>query len=132
MENKVKILLIDDDADFLEATKTVLESKSYDISVAHEGEEGLNKARDEKPDLIIMDVIMPVKDGFTAAEQLKNDPELSKIPVMMLTAFTEKGGETSIPASRGLTLDTEDYIDKPVSPEELLRRVEKQLKKLGL
>ena len=74
---------------------------------------------------------MPVKDGFTAAEQFKKDPELDKIPVLMLTGFAEKGGETSIAASRGLTLEAEDYIDKPVSPQELLLRVEKQLKKLG-
>ena len=132
MEKKAKILLIDDDIDFVEATKTVLESKPYDVVVAYEGEEGLRKAREEKPDLIILDVIMPVKDGFTAAEQLKGDPELSKIPVLMLTAFAEKGGETSIAASRGLTLEAEDYIDKPVSPGELLQKVEKHLKRIGL
>lgn len=128
MAKKAKILLIDDDVDFVEATKIVLESKPYEVVVAHEGEEGLRKAVEEKPDLIILDVIMPVKDGFTAAEQLKKDPQLSEIPVIMLTGFVERGGETSIPASRGLTLEAEDYIDKPVSPEELLKRVEKLLK----
>jgi len=128
MAKKAKILLIDDDVDFVEATKIVLESKPYEVVVAHEGEEGLRKAVEEKPDLIILDVIMPVKDGFTAAEQLKKDPQLGKIPVIMLTGFVERGGETSIPASRGLTLEAEDYIDKPVSPEELLKRVEKLLK----
>jgi len=129
MEKKAKILLIDDDDDFVESTKTVLESKPYEVIVAHEGNEGLRKAREENPDLILLDVIMPVKDGFTAAEQLKKDPQLSKIPVLMLTAFAAKGGGTSIPVSRGYTLETEDYIDKPVSPEELLARVEKFLKK---
>jgi len=129
MEKKAKILLIDDDDDFVESTKTVLESKPYEVIVAHEGDEGLRKAREENPDLILLDVIMPIKDGFTAAEQLKKDPQLSKIPVLMLTAFAAKGGETSIPVSRGYTLETEDYIDKPVSPEELLARVEKFLKK---
>lgn len=129
MEKKAKILLIDDDDDFVESTKTVLESKPYEVIVAHEGDEGLRKAREENPDLILLDVIMPVKDGFTAAEQLKKDPQLSKIPVLMLTAFAAKGGETSIPVSRGYTLETEDYIDKPVRPEELLARVEKFLKK---
>ena len=131
MEKRAKILLVDDDADFIEATKTILESKPYEVIVANNGEEGLQKAREEKPDLILMDVIMPVKDGFTAAEQLKKDPQLRKIPTLMLTGFAEKGTETSIPASRGLTLETEDYIDKPVSPEELLARVGKYLKKAG-
>lgn len=127
--SKAKILLVDDDVDFVEATKTVLESSSYEVIVAHEGDEGLKKAREEKPDLIILDVIMPVKDGFTAAEHLKKDPDLKKIPVLMLTAFAEKGGETSIAVSRGLTLEAEDYIDKPVAPQELLRRVEKLLQR---
>jgi len=131
MEKKAKILLIDDDIDFVESTKIILESKPYEVIVAHNGDEGLQKAREGKPDLILLDVIMPVKDGFTAAEQVKKDPQLSKIPVIMLTAFAAKGGETSIPVSRGFTLETEDYIDKPVSPEELLARVEKHLKRVG-
>jgi len=131
MAKKARILLIDDDIDFVEATKTILESKPYEVMVAHEGDEGLRKAREENPDLILLDVIMPVKDGFTAAEQIKKDPQLSKIPVLMLTAYASMGGETSIPVSRGFTLETEDYIDKPVSPEELLARVEKHLKKVG-
>ena len=131
MEKRVRILLIDDDIDFVEATKTILETKLYEVIVAHEGDEGLRKAREENPDLILLDVIMPVKDGFTAAEQLKKDPQLSKIPVLMLTAFAAMGGQTSIPVSRGFTLETEDYIDKPVSPEKLLARVEKHLRKAG-
>ena len=128
MTKTAKILLVDDDVDFVEATKTVLESKPYEVIVACEGNEGLEKAKKENPDLIILDIIMPVKDGFTTAEQLKKDPELSKIPVVMLTSYAERGGETSIAASRGLTLEAEDYIDKPVKPEELLERVEKNLK----
>jgi CheY-like chemotaxis protein len=131
MTRKAKILLIDDDIDFVEATKIVLESKPYEVIVAYEGNEGLRKASQEKPDLVILDIIMPVKDGFTAAEEFKKDPELGKIPVVMLTSFAERGGETSIPTSRGLTLEAEDYVDKPVSPEELLRIVEKHLKKAG-
>jgi len=131
MEKKAKILLIDDDVDFVETTKIFLESKPYEVIVAYDGDAGLRKAREENPDLILLDVIMPVKDGFTAAEQLKKDPKLSKIPVLMLTAFAAVGGETSIPVSRGFTLETEDYIDKPVTPDELLAKVEKHLKKVG-
>jgi len=128
-KKKAKILLIDDDVDFVESTKIVLESKPYQVIVAHEGNEGLEKAKKEKPDLILLDVIMPVKDGFTAAEQMKADPQLSKIPVIMLTGFAAKRAGTAIPVSRGFALETEDYIDKPVRPEELLSRVAKYLKK---
>jgi two-component system alkaline phosphatase synthesis response regulator PhoP len=131
MEKKAKILLVDDDADFVQSTRMVLESKPYEVIVAVNGDEGMRKAREEKPDLILLDIIMPVEDGFTAAEQLKNDPELAKIPVLMLTSYSSKGSETSIPRSRGYELDTEDYIDKPISPENLLAVVEKHLKKAG-
>ncbi len=128
MQDKAKILIVDDDVDFAESVKTILEAKPYNVIVATQGDEGLQKARNENPDLILLDVIMPVKDGFTAAEQLKKDPELSKIPVIMLTAFSAKGGETSIPRSRGYTLETEDYIEKPVRPQDLLAAVEKALR----
>lgn len=123
-----KILLVDDDVDFIEATKTILEKESYDVIVASQGDEGVQKAREEHPDLIFLDIIMPVKDGFTAAEQLKKDPQLSKIPVIMLTSFSTRGQQTSIPTSRGLNLEAEDYIEKPVSPEELLSTVKRYLK----
>ena len=128
MEKKAKILLVDDDIDFVETTKTVLESKPYEVIVAYEGDEGLRKAREEKPDLILLDVIMPVKDGFTAAEQLKKDPELRGIPTLMLTSFAARRGETSIPVSRGFTLDVEDYIDKPIAPQNLLAKVAEYIK----
>ena len=131
MEKKVKILLIDDDNDFVEATKTVLESKPYEVIVAYEGDEGLRKAKEENPDLVLLDIIMPVKDGFSAAEQFKKDPELSKIPIIMLTSYSSRRGESSIPVSRGYELEAEDYVDKPVSPEKLLNIVEKYLKRVG-
>jgi len=131
MERKARILLVDDDVDFVESTKIILESKPYEVIVAYDGAEGLRMAKEKHPDLILLDIIMPVENGFTAAEQLKEDPELSKIPTIMLTGFSTRRGETSIPVSRGLTLEAEDYIDKPISPEELLALVEKYLKKAG-
>jgi CheY-like chemotaxis protein len=129
VEKKVKILLIDDDADFVESTKIVLESKPYEVVVAVDGDDGLRKAKKEKPDLILLDVIMPVEDGFTAAEHIKKDPELAGIPVLLLTSFAAKGVGTGIPRNRGLEIDYEDYIDKPVSPDNLLAIVAKHLPK---
>jgi len=104
MEGKAKILIVDDDVDFIESIKTILEAKPYNVIIANQGDEGLQKAREENPNLILLDVIMPVKDGFTAAEQLNKDPELSRIPIIMLTGFSARVGETSIPRSRGYTL----------------------------
>jgi len=131
MEEQAKILLVDDDPDFVESTRMVLESKSYQIITALSGDEGLKKAKESNPDLIILDVIMPGKDGFTVCQELKSNPQLSQIPVLMLTAFAEKYMEASVSVSQGLTLEAEDFIDKPVTPEELLIRVERLLKKAG-
>ncbi len=129
MERPAKILLVDDDPDFVEATRIVLESKPYQVITASDGDEGLAKAKEEKPDLILLDIMMPRMDGFKVCEKLKQDPELSIIPVVMLTSFSEKVSETSLALSQGLALEAEDFIDKPVAPAELLIRVEKQLKR---
>lgn len=126
-----KILLIDDDIDFVESTRMVLEGKPYKVIVASNGDEGLRKAKEEKPDLILLDIIMPVKDGFGAAEQLKKTTDLSKIPLIMLTSYSSRRQGTSIPVSRGYELEADDYVEKPVNPEQLLKIVEKNLKKAG-
>jgi len=126
-----RILVVDDDHVFVEATRAVLESKNYQVSVAYDGDEGLQKAREDKPDAIILDIIMPTKDGFTVCEQLKEDPELTGIPVLVLTSFASDKGKTNIPESAGLTLEAEDYLDKPVDPAELINRIEKLLQYSG-
>ena len=129
MDKQVRILVIDDDPLFVEATKTILESKDYQVLTASDGDIGLQKVREEKPDLVLLDIIMPTQDGFSVCEEIKKDPQLADIPVVMLTSFAQKKGETDIPVSAGLELEAEGYIDKPVDPEELLRYVGKMLKK---
>ena len=131
MATPAKILLVDDDADFVETTRTVLESKPYEVLIARNGEEGLKRAREDRPDLILLDVIMPAKDGFTVAERLKDSPELSGIPVLMLTSFGQRRGETSIPVRRGYSLEAEDYLEKPIKPEDLLAKVGEHLERAG-
>jgi len=124
-----KVLLIDDDSDFVTATKSVLESRSdYRVLTASDGVFGLSIAKAEKPDLIIMDVIMPFEDGFTAVRSIKADSEVSKIPILMLTSYSQRKGETDISVAQGMNLEAEDYLEKPVDPQELLRRVDKLLK----
>ena len=130
MQKEAKILLVDDDADFIEATKTVLE-KSYQVVTACNGDEGLKKVIEERPDLIILDVIMPEKDGFTVCRELKQNPHyyfFSKIPVLLLTVFAQGVEQTNIPLSAGVNTEADDYVQKPVSPEELLRRAQVLLK----
>ncbi len=118
-----RILLVDDDRDFIEATTAVLESR-YDLEVAYGGREGLAKARASRPDLILLDVIMPDEDGFTVCEKLKADPALADVPVIMLTSLPEGLGPSG---KVGCISEAEDYLEKPVRPAELLRRVAKFL-----
>jgi CheY-like chemotaxis protein len=127
MTQPAKILLVDDDPVFVEATKTVLQTQ-YQVITAHDGEEGLEKARQQKPDLILLDIIMPAKDGFHVCKQLKQDSELANIPVIMLTSFAQHKGETDIPVDAGLELEAEGYMEKPISPEALLKQVRSMLK----
>lgn len=114
MREQAKILLVDDDPDFVEATSTLLGS-FYQVTVAFDGQEGLEKAGAEKPDLIILDVVMPVLGGFEVYKRLKQDPQLADIPVIMLTCLSGKPDKTS---------DVEYYIDKmELNLMELLERV---------
>ena len=124
MERELTILLIDDDVDFVEATCAVLESVPYRVLVAYNGDQGLAKARAAHPDLVILDMIMPVKDGFQVLKELQADPALAHVPVMMLTAMSD-GAMT--PTDAGLVAAIKDYIDKPIRPSELLQRIEKLL-----
>ena len=129
MQKKAKILLVDDDEDFVAATEAVLRSVPYEVVTASTGDEGLQKAKQEKPDLILLDVIMPVRDGFSAAELIKKEPQLGKIPVIMLTAFSSKGPGSGVPRGRGFTLSAEDYLEKPIAPSDLLAKVKQYLEK---
>jgi CheY-like chemotaxis protein len=122
------ILLVDDDPDFVEATCTVLESVPYKVLVAYNGSAGLAKAREAQPDLIILDVIMPVEDGFQTLEKLRADPMLAHIPVMMLTSLSNGLSVAPLRGTNASEKDhVDDYIDKPIRPTELLKRVERLL-----
>ena len=125
-----KILLVDDDPDFIASTRTVLKSRpDYEVLAASDAVFALSTAKTQKPDLIILDVIMPFEDGFTTARELKDDPELSEIPIIILTNFSRRMGDTNISVAQGMELEAEDYLEKPDTPEELLQRVERVLKK---
>jgi len=130
MQEQAKILLIDDDPDFVEATKAVLEGK-YQVITAYNGDDGLKKVVEERPDLIILDVVMPGKNGFAVCKELKTDPRyhfFSKIPVLMLTVYPDDREKAGLSLREGMIMEAEDYIQKPVKPDELLRRAEELLK----
>jgi two-component system alkaline phosphatase synthesis response regulator PhoP len=123
-----KILLVDDDADFVEAIKLILESKSYDVVVSYDGKEGLKKVQTEEPNLIILDVMMPEMDGYEVCAKLKADPKYRQIPILLLTAVGESIPTTSYTKEMGMRIEADDYIPKPVEPMEIVERVEKLLR----
>lgn len=123
-----KILIIDDDADIVESMRVVLESKNYDVVSASSGQEGLDKAKQENPDLIILDVMMPNMDGFEMSRAIKGDPEHKNIPILMLTAIKEKSGlDFKKEAGDTTWLPVDDYCEKPLDSQELIAKIEKLL-----
>lgn len=127
MDNKPKILLVDDDADFITMNKAVLEHNNYEVVVASSGKEGIEKAVAEAPDLIVLDLMMENLDtGFAVARSLKSEEATAKIPVIMLTAVTRETG-----FKFGLKSDddkdwikADEYLDKPVKPADLLAKIQ--------
>jgi two-component system alkaline phosphatase synthesis response regulator PhoP len=119
-----KILVIDDDPDLVEATSMILKSRHYDVIAAYGGVEGIEKARAENPDLIVLDVMMPDKDGYTVCKELKADPALNAIPVLLLTAVVSHISTTRFSHQMGMETEADDYMDKPVDPAELVKRIE--------
>lgn len=128
MSKNKKVLVIDDDPDAVELVKLALKKKPYEIIIAWNGKEGVEKAKAEKPDAIILDIMMPEKDGFKACKEIKGDPELENIPVLVLTAVSQHFSDTSYAKSEGLNLESDDYIEKPIDGEYLVKRLEKYLK----
>lgn len=122
-----KILIADDEELLLELLEFKLRQAGFETVTAPDGEVALDLAWSEKPDLILLDGMMPVFDGFEVLRHLKSTPDLKAIPVIMLTA---KRGDADI--SSGLEQGAADYIVKPFSPVELLARVKKALREAGV
>lgn len=116
--NGKKILVIDDDQDILKLIKIILENEGYDVGTATTGEDGIKFAIQEMPDLILLDIMMPVMDGWEILKMLHTDESTRKIPVAMLTCKTDVKNKLI-----GLQEGAIDYITKPFSPEELMTRV---------
>ena len=126
-----KILVVDDDPDILEATAMILESQGYEVVTARDGVEGLANLKAENPDLLILDLLMPKMDGFAVCKELQ-DPRWSKyrgIPILILTSVREEASRRRYELETGLELDVDDYVEKPMSPDVLLERVGKLIKK---
>lgn len=121
---KEKILVVDDEQDLVKLVRFNLEKDGYKVISAFNGEDALFLARKERPDLIVLDLMLPGIDGLEVCKKLKADQELTNIAIIMLTA---KGEESDITV--GLKLGADDYVTKPFSPKELVARVQAVLRR---
>ena len=129
MGDTKKVIIVDDDADILEVTRLTLESAGYAVETALTADEGMAKIRAGGIDLIILDVMMALEtEGFQVAQDLKSDPQLKDIPILMMTGVSAKSGFSFDPEADGEYLPVEDFVEKPVDPSDLLARVAKLLK----
>ncbi len=130
MEERFKILVVDDDPDIIEAITTVLESMDeYEVRTARDGLECMEAIKEETPDLLILDLLMPRMDGFAVVRDLRERPRYRKLPIMILTSVREDASYRRYELETGLSMDVQDYIEKPVPPAELLRRAANLLKR---
>ncbi len=121
MKNAFCVLVVDDEADMREMLGMYLQKENYQVLHAENGEEALDRLYDHAVDLIILDVMMPVMDGFTACKKIR---EKNMMPILMLTAKSDEWDKV-----KGLKLGADDYVMKPFSPKELLARVEALLRR---
>lgn len=123
MADKKLILLVDDDPDFVEAVRVIVENGGYEVEVAYDGQEGLEAVAERKPDLIVLDVMMPVMNGHEACAKLKGGEETADIPIILLTAVADRVTTSTYTHRDMLESEAEDYMPKPVEPAELLERI---------
>lgn len=121
-----KILIVDDEVQLVLMLKFRLKTMGYEVLEAYNGEEGLRVARREKPDLILLDIMLPMKDGYEVCLELKNDPGYSDIPIVLFSAKTEEAD-----IEKGEKVGADAYITKPFESTVLVDKIEELLVKMG-
>ena len=121
-----KILVIDDDPDFIKITRTILRSQNYEVITAGNGEQGLEVMRKEKPDLVLLDIMMSyILDGLDVRRQMAEEKDLKDIPVIMITSLTGERVRSELPSDE--YIPASEWIHKPIDPDKLLAQVKKAL-----
>lgn len=122
--SKKYVLIVDDDPDLVETVCMMLENKGYEVGKAYDGVEGEEAIKERHPDLLVLDVMMPRKDGYQLCAELKADSATRDIPVILLTAVGEAVPTTSYTHAQGMSTEAEEYIPKPVDSKTLVEAVE--------
>jgi CheY-like chemotaxis protein len=127
VNDKKLILVVDDDPDLVDSISVKLEANNFRTSRAYDGIQAWEKIREEKPDLVILDVMMPRKDGYTVCAEIKKDPQFKDIAVVLLTAVTDSIQTTSYTHYDGKTTPADDFIPKPIDLDKLMDIVRENL-----
>jgi len=127
MSEKKRILVVDDEPDFASIVQGNLEKEGFEVEIAYNGVEGLEKVYANPPDAIVLDVMMPEKDGYEMCADLKQDEKYSDIPIILLTAVASHVTSTRYSHADGMSTEADDYIAKPASAEEITRSVKQLL-----
>lgn len=129
MDKQPYILVVDDDPDILDGIITILESRPYRLDTARDGKKCMQMIAEEKPDLLILDLLMPRMDGWGVIREMRSEPRFSGIPIMILTTVIEDASRRRYELETGMAMDVQDYIQKPARPDDLINRVRKLLDK---
>jgi DNA-binding response OmpR family regulator len=119
------ILIVDDDPDLVETVGMMLENKGYEVGKAYDGVEGEESVNKRQPDLLVLDVMMPRKNGYVLCAELKKNKKTRDIPIILLTAVGEAVPTTSYSHADGMATEADDYIAKPVEAEVLVESIER-------
>ena len=127
MDKQPYILITDDDPDILENLVTILGTQPYRLATARDGKQCLALIKEERPDLLILDMLMPRLDGWGVIRELRGDPQYADLPIMVLTTVVEDASRRRYELEVGMAMEVQDYVQKPAKPAELLQRVGKLL-----
>ena len=127
MSDKKRILVVDDEPDFAAIVQRNLEKEGFEVDVAYDGVEGLEKVASNPPDAIVLDVMMPEKDGYEMCAELKADEKFADIPVVMLTAVADHVASTRYSHADGMSMEADDYLPKPASADEITASIKSLL-----
>lgn len=120
---KKKILYIEDNEQNLYLVTFILEKGGYEVCAARDGQEGINLAAEIKPDLILLDIQLPLMDGYTVARQLRSNPALSEIPIVAVTSYAMAGDR-----EKAISAGCNGYIEKPINPDTFMQQVERHFR----
>ena len=127
MRDQPSILIVDDDPDILDGILMILESQDYHLRTARDGVMCLDLLSEEKPDLLILDLLMPRMDGWGVIREVRSQPQFSDMPIMVLTTVIEDASRRRYELETGVSMDIQAYIEKPAKPTQLLQQIEKHL-----